>query len=117
MLLDDSVLDAMESDDTPNRMPYSRKKDGSLSGDLANTEQFELLKKYVFKLLGNLVDDIASGCVTPNPYTRGSSHNACAFCPYGSICHQETVEDRRNYKTMTAQRFWDEVEKEVRDLG
>lgn len=117
VLLNDSVLDAMESDDTPNRMPYSRKKDGSLSGDLANTEQFELLKKYVFKLLGNLVDDIASGCVTPNPYTRGSSHNACAFCPYGSICHQETVEDRRNYKTMTAKRFWDEVEKEVRDLG
>jgi len=64
-----------------------------------------------------MVDDIASGNVTPNPYTRGASHNACTFCPYGSICDPETVEGRRNYKTMERDRFWDEVEKEVDRRG
>lgn len=115
LLADDAVLDAMESDEAPKRLPYSRRKDGSLVGDLADCGQFALLKNYVFKTLGKMVDEIASGCVAPNPYTRGSAHNACTFCPYGAICHQETVEGRRNYKTMTAERFWDEVRKEVTD--
>lgn len=115
LLSDEAVLEAMESEDAPKRMPYTRKKDGSLSGDLADAEQFALLKAYVFGLVGKMVDDIASGCVTPNPYTRGSSHDACTFCPYGIVCHLETVEERRNYKAMTVQRFWDEVRKEVSD--
>ena len=63
------------------------------------------------------MEDIASGNVEPNPYTRGSSHDACAWCPYASICHKETVEGRRNYKTMTAQRFWEEIGKEEHHGG
>ena len=76
-----------------------------------------MLKKYIFSWLGNMVDDIASGNVEPNPYPRGSSHNACAFCPYGSVCHETEVEGRRNYKTMSAQRFWEEIEREVNPRG
>ena len=64
-------------------------------------------------MLGDLVEQIVSGNVEPNPYTRGASHNACRFCPYGSICHSETVPGRRNYQMMSAQRFWEEVEKEM----
>jgi ATP-dependent helicase/DNAse subunit B len=64
------------------------------------------------KILGRMAEDIASGNVQPNPYTRGTSHDACAFCPYGAVCHEETVEGRRNYKAMTAQRFWEEIGKE-----
>ena len=64
-----------------------------------------------------MVDDIASGCVEPNPYTRGSRHNACAFCPYGAICHQETVEGRRDYAAMSPQKFWEEIEKEMSSHG
>ena len=76
-----------------------------------------MLKEYVYKVLRNLVNDIASGSVTPNPYTRGTSHSACSFCPYGTVCHRDEVEGRRNYKTMTAQRFWDEIGKEACDHG
>jgi len=108
---------AMESDEKSGRMPYSKKKDGSISGDIADKRQMQLLKAYVFGLLGKMVDEIASGCVTPNPYTRGSSHNACTYCPYSSVCHLETVTERRNYKTMSSQKFWEEVEKEVVDRG
>ena len=117
LLRDDAVLQAMEPGETPQRMCYSVKKDGTLSGDLADREQLKLLEKYVFRVLAGMVEDIASGNVEPNPYTRGSSHNACAFCPYGAVCHEGQVPGRRNYKTMTAQRFWEELEKEGNGHG
>ena len=118
LLLDDEqVLQAMEPGEQPQRLNYTVKKDGSRSGDLASREQLGQLKTYVYKVLRNLVNDIASGNVTPDPYTRGTSHNACAFCPYGAVCHKDEVEGRRNYKTMTAQRFWEEIGKEEKEHG
>lgn len=113
ILNDDDIIYAMENTEAPTRLSCRRKKDGTITGDVADREQFQQLCRYVFQLLGKMVDDIASGNVTPNPYTRGNSHNACRFCPYGSICHAATVEDRRNYKAMSSQRFWDEIAKEV----
>jgi len=117
LLDDDQVLQAMEDYDKPLRLNYTLKKDGARSGDLADRRQLRLLKAYVYTLLSNLVDEIGSGNVDPNPYTRGNAHNACSFCPYGAICHPAYVEERRNYKTMTAQRFWTEVEKEMKEHG
>ena len=114
LLQDEAVLQAMEPGEQPVRMCYSIRKDGSYSGDLADRDQLKLLERYVFHILKRLVEDIAEGKVDANPYTRGSSHSACMYCPYGSICHEATVEGRRNYKTMTAQRFWEEVGKEMR---
>ena len=117
LLEDESVLQAMEHGEQPQRLCYTVKKDGSFSGDLADRDQLKLLEKYVFSILGRLVDDIASGNVEANPYTRGTSHSACAFCPYGAVCHEKTVEGKRNYKTMTAQRFWEEIGKEMTGYG
>ncbi len=117
LLLDEDVWGAMESGEKPKRLSYSRNKDGKISGDVATGEQFRLLKGYLFCLLGSMVDEIASGSVIPNPYTRGSSHNACTFCPYGEVCHQAEVKGRRNYRAMSADRFWEEVEKEMRNHG
>ena len=117
LLLDEQVLEAMEPGENPTRLSCTRKKDGSVSGDLATREQLLLLEKYVFDVLGDMVEQIASGDVTPNPYTRGTSHDACAYCPYGAVCHQATVEGRRNYKAMSSQRFWEDVEKEVQRRG
>lgn len=117
LLLDENVLSAMDSTEDTYRMPYSRKKDGTISGDLADRSQLDLLKAYVFALLGSMVDEIASGSVAPNPYTRGSSHNACSFCPFGSVCHKESVQGRRNYKMMSAGQFWEDVEREVNKHG
>jgi ATP-dependent helicase/DNAse subunit B len=93
------------------------KKDGTFSGDLADREQLKMLKAYLMKLLGRMVDEIASGDVSPNPYSRGSSHSACAFCPYGSICHEAQVEGRRNYEAMKQDRFWQEIGKEMESHG
>ena len=113
LLEDDLSLEAMGPGGDMSRLCCNRKKDGSLSGDLADREQMKKLRKYVFQVLSAMVDKIADGQVAPDPYTRGSSHDACAFCPYGDVCHKESVEGRRNYKAMTAQEFWGGIDKEV----
>ncbi len=112
LLNDEASLRAMDPSEKMDTLCCTPKKDGSISGDVADRQQLYILKDYVKKRLGDMVDTIASGCVEPNPYTRGSSFDACAFCPYGAVCHKESVEGRRNYKTMTAQRFWEEIGKE-----
>lgn len=117
LLQDDAVLQAMEPGEQPIRMCYSVKKDGTYSGDLADRDQLKLLERYVFYILGRMVDEIAAGKVDANPYTRGSSHNACAYCPYGSICHEATAEGRRNYKVMSSQAFWEEIGREMQENG
>lgn len=117
LLSDETVLAAMEHAEKPLRLSYTRKKDGTMTGDIANAEQFKLLKAYIFALLGKMVDDIASGSVEPNPYTRGGRHNACTFCPYGAVCHEATVEGRRDYAAITAQKFWEDIEKEMSSHG
>ena len=117
LLQDEAVLQAMEPGEQFSRLCCTVKKDGTLSGDLADREQLKKLEAYVFRIVGKLVEDIASGNVEPNPYIRGSSHDACAWCPYGAICHKDEVEGRRNYKTMTAQRFWEEIGKEEHHGG
>ncbi len=112
VLLDEAVLEAMDPEEGMPRLSVKCKKDGTITGDVADREQFNLLRKYVFHMLGNMVDEIADGKVQPNPYTRGSAHSACAFCPFGAVCAREREKGRRNYKTMTAQRFWDEIARE-----
>ncbi len=117
LLSNEDVLSAMEPGDKPSRLPYTRRKDGTIAGDLADADQFHMLKKYVSIVLKKMVHDISSGNVEANPYTRGSSHSACAFCPYGAVCKEDKMHNIRNYKTMTAQHFWEEVEKEVKEHG
>ena len=115
ILKDEDVVRAMEPGEEITRLSCKRNKNDELVGDVADREQLKQLRRYVFKYLGGLVDDIAAGRVDPNPYTRGSSHSACAFCPYGSVCAADQEAGRRNYKTMTSQRFWEEIGKEDHD--
>ena len=118
LILDsETVIRAMEPGEELHRLSCRRKSDGTITGDVATAAQFQSLRAYLFRLLGRMVDDIARGFVAPNPYTRGSSHSACAYCPYGAVCARSREEGRRNYKAMTAQRFWDEIEKEAERHG
>ena len=106
LLENEDSLDAMDPSEKLDTLCCTRKKDGSITGDVADRMQLRILKKYVMDLLSGMVDQIASGDVSPNPYTRGTSHDACSFCPYGQICRKETVAGRRNYKAMSAEEFW-----------
>lgn len=118
LLLNDEVsLVAMDPIEGMPRLCCDRKKDGTLTGDLADREQLHQLRDYVFTVLAGMVEEISSGLVEPNPYCRGSSHNACTYCPYKTICYMDSVPGRRNYKTMSSQRFWEEIAKVVRSHG
>ncbi len=116
LLNDDLSLAAMDPQEQMPRLCCQR-KNGTVVGDVASGQQLRRLKDYVLRILAGMVDEIASGKVDPNPYTRGDSHNACRYCPYGAVCNKATVEGRRNYKAMNAQRFWEEIEKEVAPNG
>ncbi len=114
LLLDDhGVLSAMEPEGAPHRICARRDKNGDFVGDLANREQMKQLREFVFKTLGNIVDDITSGNVTPNPYQRGTAFDSCSYCPYGAVCHKDQLESKRNYKAMKSTEFWDRVGKEL----
>lgn len=117
LLKDADVLHAMDHDDAAPRLSCGWKKDGTITGDVADTQQWKELEAYVFSVLGRLVDEIGQGRVDANPYTRGSKHDACAFCPYGQVCHKAEVSGRRNYQAMSAQRFWEEIGKEAGGNG
>ena len=117
LLLNEShVLEAMEPRPSPDGrwdpQWLSCKVDakGNLVGDIANRSQLRLLEEFVMETLGEIVDEIASGDVSPNPYTRGTSHSACAFCPFGAVCHETEVEGRRNREAVDADEFWEEIE-------
>ncbi len=117
LLLDESVLHAMDTEETYQRMPIQIGKDGSLCGDIASYGQFSDLKKFVFASLTDMVNEISSGNIIANPYSRGSNFDACTYCPYGTICHKNSVTGRRNYKAISKQDFWDEVDIEVKKHG
>ena len=117
LLREDHVLEAMEPRPDrdgkwdPQWLSCKVDSKGNLVGDLANRQQLRQLEDFVMETLGGIVDEIASGDVTPNPYTRGTSHNACSFCPFGAVCHETEVTGRRNRAAVTAEEFWAEIEK------
>ena len=84
---------------------------GNLGGDLANRSQLRKLEHFVMDTLAGMVNEIASGAVDPNPYTRGASHNVCTYCPFGAVCHETEVEGRRNRAAVEAKEFWEEIER------
>ncbi len=117
LLHDMDVLQAMQPDGAPQRLDFRIKKDGEVTGAVASREQLSDLEKYITILLRQFVDTIASGDVSANPYTRGSYHNACAFCPYTQICGGEQAEGRRDYAAMKADEFWEQIRKKVNAYG
>lgn len=117
LLEDTDSIAAMDPSPDLQLLRCGKDKNGNLTGDIASKQQLGKLKQYVMTLLENMVDSISAGDTKANPYTRGTSFNACTFCPYGDICHKECVQDRRNYKAVKAHQFWEQIEKEVADHG
>ena len=110
MLLDDSqILEAMEPENGEKKVLQDIFR--------ADREQLRKLENYVFGLLTGTVNDIASGDVTPNPYTRGTAFDPCTFCPYGPVCHPEQNAQRRNFERINEARFWETVGKEEKHHG
>ena len=117
LLNDDLSLAAMDPRDDAPTLGLKGRRGSTNAVNLADGQQLDMLRRYVFKLLASMVDDIASGQVTPNPYCRGTEKNVCTYCPYAFVCHKDSVPGRRNYKAMDPQRFWNEIGKELQEHG
>lgn len=117
ILNDENVLTAMEPEQPFRRLPCKQNKNGDFVGDVADRTQFNQLKKYIYQFLSSLLDDLADGNVEPNPYMRGRSIGACVYCPYTSICAQMEISGIRNYEMVKAERFWQDIDKEVKRGG
>ncbi len=108
---DTLILSAMEeTDGDPEFLPYKNGKTGR-KGDLATMRQWGLLENHVQKSLQDLVEQIAGGDVSPNPYSRGN-HNSCSWCAYEPVCRFSSGGGcMRSYEKISAGEFWAELER------
>ena len=111
------VLDAVEPEGAPRRMTAKIAEEDAKCKFVADKDQMKLLRKYVFHVIRKLIGQIASGNVDPNPYRRGNNHDACRFCAYRTVCNPATVTGVRNFEETDAQRFWEEIGKELNQDG
>lgn len=117
VLNDKDVLSAMEPETPFRRLPCKENKNGDIVGDVADKKQLQKLKKYISMFLSALLDDLSEGNVEPNPYMRGRYSGACVYCPYTSICAQREITGERNYEAVKAEKFWDDIDREVSPHG
>lgn len=114
LLNDEDILLAMEHSDSPEYIPVTRRKDGSLVTDtLADPEQMAKLKSFVAESLEDVSLELSSGSVEPEPCYRSESDNACRFCPYAQICRFDEADGSRRYLSkIKPAEFWSRLEGE-----
>lgn len=110
LILDnEAVLQAMEPcENDPVYLPYSHNKDNDRIGSLFNSQQLQMLKSYVFRTVADLSDELFSGDISPNPYFLTNTSNACAYCPYASVCRDDKQERWLN-KVKSSDEFWSQI--------
>lgn len=80
----------------------------------ATLEQFDLLRKYVRRLLVRIGEEILQGDVSIRPYKR-KKNTPCDFCAYASICKFDTRLPGNRYRRMNDikdEDVWDTMQKE-----
>ncbi|MCM1493705.1 MAG: PD-(D/E)XK nuclease family protein [Muribaculaceae bacterium] len=98
-------------------IPVELKKSGELSArsHVASTEEFELLGRYVQKLVHRELADIYSGDVRINPCTNGTE-NSCSYCPYAGVCGIDSRipgYERRRLKKLDKEELMERIETET----
>lgn len=116
LLNDEDVVFAMQKDHL-SKIGVKVNKEGDLVGNLASRDQFMKLKMYINEILSQFVDDISSGNVKANPYYRGNEDNACKYCPFGDVCHERELVERRVFAATDQKLFWEKIEKGVEKNG
>lgn len=74
-------------------------KDGSPSknSSVADLEDFQLLRKYVRKLIVELCEEMLEGNISIKPYKK-SNYTPCGFCDYSPICQFDTSIKGNQYR-------------------
>ena len=119
VLSDAQVLAAMDEAFADGRyLPVKEKKDGTVTGDVADREQLQKLERFVSRKLAELTGQMLQGQVAPNPVIRGPVQGACQFCDYAQTCHKDACPHENRYiKAVSAEKFWKTLEKQEESHG
>lgn len=114
LLAEPQVLRAMEHSalEQPCYLPLRVKKDGSLSGSLADAEMLGALGRHVERQLRALLREMAAGTVDADPCCRSAEETACRFCEFAAACHFEEgrgSDHLRYIRPVTEEEFWAEL--------
>ena len=73
--------------DKSDVIPVERKKDGSFSArsSIMSREELQVISNYVNDKVKQIGREILDGCISINPYERGSNE-ACTYCEYRRVC-------------------------------
>ena len=87
VLNDDAIFEAMEKDVAGKFIPVSKTKSGDLAktSSVANKTEFELLKKWIKKLLAAMADSVLDGKINAIP---SGKNDICKYCDYKAICRK-----------------------------
>ncbi len=117
LLNDKEVISAMEHSEKPRYLPISVKGDGTLSGSLANPDQFRQLSAFVDDTIKKMYSEIERGCVDADPYFSGAS-SACDYCDYSGACRYESSRrKKRNLSKISSDAFWQELDRKYKREG
>ncbi|MBQ9347169.1 MAG: PD-(D/E)XK nuclease family protein, partial [Oscillibacter sp.] len=112
------VLQAMEHEalTEPHYLPLRVSRDGNLSGSLASAEQLGQLSIYLEKLLGEMAEELRSGCVDADPACHSEADSPCRFCDWAAACGFQDGRDTdrtRYIRPISQQEFWDLMDRDV----
>ncbi|MBO5335884.1 MAG: helicase-exonuclease AddAB subunit AddB [Lachnospiraceae bacterium] len=73
--------------DKSDVIPVEKKKDGSFSArsSVMTGEELQMISNYVNHKIKNIGREMLDGCITVNPYEKGTS-DACTYCAYRKVC-------------------------------
>ncbi len=79
-------LDAYMGDKS-DVIPVARKKNGEFTATsgIMSAEEMQLVSQYVNKKIREIGQEMLSGCISVNPYEKGTSQ-ACTYCSYKNVC-------------------------------
>lgn len=119
VLNDEEIIDAMEEcgEGRYKSIPIMRKKDGEISQSMsscASRDNFDVLKKYVDKVLCDIGEEIFNGNTDISPIKNGTSLS-CDYCRYSSVCGagKYTEAKCRNALSPNKSEIFEEMKKEV----
>lgn len=92
---DGEIAMAMEHGLEGKYIPVKMKKNGELSGQLAELEELGQIHKKINSLISQMGMDLHMGKIGRNPVKNKNHKNTCEFCDYSDVCaNVRNIENR-----------------------
>lgn len=100
LLKDNEILNAMEMGLNGRFIPVYLTKTRKLSGTASalNEPELQIVLRYVERLIATMAEELSSGEIMAKPLMQNI--NACAWCPYTSVCGSEHAADDAEKNSM-----------------